>query len=157
VIRGLCKWMCRTGHGTLISNVNLVYVGPGGRAVWRVCLGPPGCWDRASNPTSGSPDNDSAGMIRLTQRHYRTLGFCYTTFPAPNDLLGYIHPRLLLGVRLRSLASWDRGFESRWGHGCLSLVTVVCCQVEVSVTSWSLVQRSPSECGVSNECDREAL
>jgi hypothetical protein len=27
----------------------------------------------------------------------------------------------------------------------------VCCQVEVSATSWSLVQRSPTECGVSKE------
>jgi hypothetical protein len=40
------------------------------------------------------------------------------------------------------------------GHGCLSLVSVVCCQVDVSVTCRSLVQRSPTECGVS-ECDRE--
>jgi hypothetical protein len=31
----------------------------------------------------------------------------------------------------------------------------VCFQVEVSVTGRSLVQRSPTECGVS-ECDREA-
>jgi hypothetical protein len=31
----------------------------------------------------------------------------------------------------------------------------VCCQVEVSATSWSLVQRSPTECGVSEVCDRE--
>jgi hypothetical protein len=38
------------------------------------------------------------------------------------------------------------------------LVSVVCCQVEgeVSASSWSLVQMSPTECGVS-ECDREAL
>jgi hypothetical protein len=28
-------------------------------------------------------------------------------------------------------------------------VSVVCCQVEVSATSWSLVQRSPTDCGVS--------
>jgi hypothetical protein len=28
-------------------------------------------------------------------------------------------------------------------------VSVVCCQVEVSATSWSLVQRSPTECGAS--------
>jgi hypothetical protein len=42
------------------------------------------------------------------------------------------------------------------GHGCLSLVSVVCCQVEVSATSWSLVQRSPTECGVSKKCDHEA-
>jgi hypothetical protein len=30
-----------------------------------------------------------------------------------------------------------------------------CCQVEVSASGWSLGQRSPTECGVS-ECDREA-
>jgi hypothetical protein len=33
----------------------------------------------------------------------------------------------------------------------MSVVSVVCCQVEVSATSWSLVQRSLTECGVS-EC-----
>ena len=46
------------------------------------------------------------------------------------------------------------GFESRRGHGYLSLVSVVFCEVEVSASGWSLVQRSPTECGVS-ECDRE--
>jgi hypothetical protein len=46
--------------------------------------------------------------------------------------------------------------KSRRGHGCLSVVSVVCCQVEISATSWSLVQRSPTECGVSKLCDREA-
>jgi hypothetical protein len=40
-------------------------------------------------------------------------------------------------------------------HGCLSLVSVVCCQVEVSATGRSLVQKSPTERGLS-ECDREA-
>jgi hypothetical protein len=29
------------------------------------------------------------------------------------------------------------------------LMSVVCCQVEVSASGWSLVQRSPTECGVS--------
>jgi hypothetical protein len=42
--------------------------------------------------------------------------------------------------------------KSRRGHGCLSLVSVVCCQVEVSATSWSLVQRSPTDCGVFKVC-----
>jgi hypothetical protein len=37
----------------------------------------------------------------------------------------------------------------------LFLVNVVFCQVEVSASGWPLVQRSPTECGVS-ECDREA-
>ena len=31
------------------------------------------------------------------------------------------------------------------------VVSVVCCQVEVSASGRSLVQRSPTECGVSNE------
>jgi hypothetical protein len=39
--------------------------------------------------------------------------------------------------------------------GCLSLVSVLCCQVRVYASRRSLVQRSPTECGVS-ECDREA-
>jgi hypothetical protein len=55
-------------------------------------------------------------------------------------------------VGLRPLTYWDRGFESHRGHACLSLVSVVCCQVEVSATSWSLVQGSPTECGVSQLC-----
>jgi hypothetical protein len=64
--------------------------------------------------------------------------------------------RAVRGEGLWPLACWDRGFESHRGHGCLSLVNVVCCQVEVSATGWSLVQRSPTECGVFKVCDREA-
>jgi hypothetical protein len=37
----------------------------------------------------------------------------------------------------------------------MSVVSVVCCEVEVSATDRSLVQRSPTVCGVS-ECDLEA-
>ena len=48
---------------------------------------------------------------------------------------------------LRPLTCWDRGFKSHRGHGYLSVVIVVCCQVEVSATSWSLVQRNPTDCG----------
>jgi hypothetical protein len=55
---------------------------------------------------------------------------------------------LLEGSR-RPLTCWDRGFVSHGGHGYLSVVSVVCCQVEVSATSWSLVQRSPTDCGAS--------
>jgi hypothetical protein len=32
---------------------------------------------------------------------------------------------------------------------CLSVVSVVCCQIEVCKTGRSLVQRSPTDCGVS--------
>jgi hypothetical protein len=41
----------------------------------------------------------------------------------------------------------DCGFEYRQGHGRVSPVSVVCCQVEVSAAGRSLVQRSPTECG----------
>jgi hypothetical protein len=55
------------------------------------------------------------------------------------------------GVRHRSMAarllrSWVRIPQ---GHGCLSVVCVMCCQVEVSATNWSLIQRSPTDCSVS--------
>ena len=60
--------------------------------------------------------------------------------------------RTVYGLGLWPLASWDCGFESHQGHGCLSVVSVVCCQVEVSASGWSLVQRSPTYCDVS-ECD----
>jgi hypothetical protein len=43
-------------------------------------------------------------------------------------------------------AYWDCGFESHWENRHLSLVSVVCCQVEVPSKGWSLVQNSPTEC-----------
>ena len=43
--------------------------------------------------------------------------------------------RAVYGVGLRPLACLNCGFESYRGHGCLSVVSVVCCQVEVSATS----------------------
>jgi hypothetical protein len=47
------------------------------------------------------------------------------------------------------------GSNPTGGRGYLSLVSVMCCQAEVSATGSSLVQRSPDECCVS-ECDRGA-
>jgi hypothetical protein len=59
------------------------------------------------------------------------------------------------GLGLLPLACWDSGVESRRQHGRLSLMSVVCCQVEVFASDWSHIQRSPSEYGEC-ECDREA-
>ena len=56
--------------------------------------------------------------------------------------------RVVQTVNLLSLACWECGFESRRERGCLSLVSVVCCQEEASATVRSLVQRSPTGCGV---------
>jgi hypothetical protein len=36
---------------------------------------------------------------------------------------------------LLPIAYWEYRFESRRRHGCLSLVSVVCCQVEVSAAA----------------------
>jgi len=59
--------------------------------------------------------------------------------------------RAVSGVGLGPLACWDCGFDSCRGHGCLSVVSVVCCEVEeVSVKDRSLVQRSSTECDVCN-------
>jgi hypothetical protein len=63
--------------------------------------------------------------------------------------------RAVQGGGLQPLTCWNCGFESLQKHGCLSFVSVVCCQVEVSASERSLVQRSPTECCVS-EYDREA-
>jgi hypothetical protein len=43
-------------------------------------------------------------------------------------------------------ACWDCGFKSRSGNGCLCVVNVMRRQVQVSETSWSLIQRSPTDC-----------
>jgi len=43
--------------------------------------------------------------------------------------------RIISKVFLRPLACWYSGFGYRGGHGCLSVVSVVCCQVEVTATS----------------------
>jgi hypothetical protein len=56
---------------------------------------------------------------------------------------------------MQLLACSDCGFESRLEYGCLSLVIVVCFQVQISATSRSLVQICPAECGVS-ECESDA-
>jgi hypothetical protein len=53
------------------------------------------------------------------------------------------------GESLRPIACWDCRFESLRGHWYLSVVSVVCCQVEASATGQSLFQRSPTDCGVS--------
>jgi len=72
--------------------------------------------------------------------------------------LGQYNPNshAVRGVGLQSLTCWNCRFKSHWGHGCLSSVNDVCCQVEVSASGGrSLVQSSPTKCGVS-ECDHEA-
>ena len=54
------------------------------------------------------------------------------------------------GLRRRSASArllrlWVRIPPGAW----MSVVSIVCCQVEVSATSWSLVRMSPTDCGAS--------
>jgi len=79
-------------------------------------------------------------IVNNLQRFENT--FIISRFAGPSG-------RAVEGLGLRQLACWDRGFESRRRHGCLSFVSVVCCQVEMCVTSWSLVQRNSTDCGAS--------
>jgi hypothetical protein len=61
------------------------------------------------------------------------------------------------GLRHGSAAARLLGFWVRIQPVAWMLVSCECCmfQVDVSATSWSLVQRSPTECGVS-ECDHKS-
>ena len=61
------------------------------------------------------------------------------------------------GLRRGSATARFLGLRVRILSGEYMSVCCECCvcQVEVSATGWSLVQRSATECGVS-ECDREA-
>ena len=53
------------------------------------------------------------------------LGFIEIKYSEPSGSKPF-----LKSIGLQPLACWDCGFESQWGHGCLSVVSVVCCQVE---------------------------
>jgi hypothetical protein len=79
-------------------------------------------------------------------KQYHILPLNYPPLPPPQ------YRKLTLQL---PLACWDCGFDSPRRHGGLSLVNVECRQVQVSASGLSLVQRSPTECGVSNECDRQ--
>ena len=45
---------------------------------------------------------------------------------APNGRMADPGGRMVLSVGLRLLGYWDYGFESRWGHGRLSLERLLC-------------------------------
>jgi hypothetical protein len=62
----------------------------------------------------------------------------------------------LRGVRHQSglLGLW---VQIQVGHECVSLVSVVHCQVQVSLLGCSLDQRNRNECDGVSECDCEAL
>ena len=84
----------------------------------------------------------TATVIKVIKLHNQELNICTADFSS----------RAVSGVGLRPLSWWECGFESRRDHKCLPPVNVVCCHVEVSERGRLLVQRSPTDCRVS-ECD----
>jgi hypothetical protein len=82
------------------------------------------------------------------------IAYLYTVGAAKFRCRSYSAGRLQwprgLRLGLRSLVCWNCGLESRRENGCLYVVSVVFCQVEDSAPGWSPVQRSPTECGLSN-------
>jgi len=81
-------------------------------------------------------------LVRVTRNHMWRV--CFTNYKLCRSQWPRVRRRRSAAARL--LRSWVRIPR---GHGFLSVVSVVCCQVEVSATSWSLVQRSPTDCGAS--------
>ena len=69
----------------------------------------------------------------------------YTPIPVDTRSKAWVCDRLLAGLRV-PIAPWA------W----MSPASVVRCQTKVSVSGWSLVQRSSIKCGVPNVCDRRA-
>ena len=109
-------------------------------------------------------------MYRLPVQHIYSLiwqhGYLFrpTTKPSSGCLIRtsicYIYVRRSqrpLDLRRGSAAALLLGLRARIPpeHGCWPVVIVVCCQEEVSASGWSLIQRSPALCGVS-ECALES-
>ena len=76
-----------------------------------------GVHDKPVSPEQSSRNGLLVGYIRVCKS---------------NTLQADLSGRAIYGVGLWQFACRDCGFESRGGHGCLPLVSVVCCQIEVS-------------------------
>ena len=95
-------------------------------------------------------------LLSLSLFRYRSvslivLKYLNISFPSLRPFVCFISrsqwPRglTLWSAAARLLRSWVR--IPPGGMDVLSVVSIVCCHVEVSATSWSLVQRSPTDCG----------
>jgi hypothetical protein len=108
--------------------------------------------------------------------HYRSISARYSSFfiyhrrrviLVKNSIIKYTTSIFSVAISLNCRVQWPRGlrrgsaaahllrFWFRISPEARSLVSVVCCHIEVSASGWSLVQRSPTACDVS-VCDRKA-
>jgi len=97
--------------------------------IWRLCARIPHYNSHYSPPSNSS-------FILLVE--YRKKDRKWAHKPVP------VAARSRSGTA-RLLRSWVR-IPPR---ACMFVVTVMCCQVEVCATSWSLAQRSPTDCDAS--------
>jgi len=101
----------------------------------------PGChWFTVSCRLRGIRRNSravcaEAASQRVCRRSLSGNNFRADSSGLPRGLRRWFTAACLLGLWIR-IPTWE------W----MSVVSVVCCQVEVSAASWSLVQRSLNEC-----------
>jgi hypothetical protein len=117
----------------LVYVCSCVYVcaDPSGRAVQDVGIRPSACWDREF------------------ESHWGHGCLCCLLYK-DNNMEDKWHEEGGNDSK-DTITNWTRK-KSQRGHGCLSVVSVACCQEEVAATCWSLVQRNPIEYDVC-ECD----
>jgi hypothetical protein len=58
-------------------------------------------------------------------------------------------------VGLLPFACWECGFERRRGHGCLSVASVACCQVEFAASGYHLCRGVLPSVMCVKKCDRD--
>ena len=148
---GLKNWIIRHGVSItlrLFAGADNNSINGGGKSVkyrikemYSVCVCVCVCVGLMIQPDVNNKENVAPILtkfgIRCRQNHT-------CRFRWPRGLTRGSAAARLLGLRVRIPP----------GQGCLSLVIVGCCQVEVSASGWRLIERDPIEFGVS-ECDRE--
>jgi hypothetical protein len=95
--------------------------------------------------TRGSDTSSEWVKERISLTSWATSGYLkmillHIGYPVAARSKVWVWGRLLVGIA---------GSNPAGEHGYLSLMNVVCCRVQVCVSGWSLVQGSPTECGVS--------
>ena len=95
-----------------------------------------GVEERLKRPKPKSPKSSSTS----TKIKNKCTFICTPFIGQYRTVLAEPAGRAALGVGLRLFACWYCGFESRREHGCLSLVSVVSCHVEVFATGRSLTK-----------------
>jgi len=87
--------------------------------------------------------------VRIPKQHKRLISLSLAKPRYTSEaIFANLRKHALLYYFIALRRGWDCGFEFWRGHGCLPLMSVVCCRVEVSATGRSPVQRSPTKCGI---------